>query len=215
MAPEAIAAKNVVVILTDVHFWGPARWIPWGEGEGFQRNIVRGKTEDSPERIARLLRVMGPDPSTAEEYGPDFVPVDVDEREIVMAQAHERVGQGSFRARLLSAYERRCAITGERTEPVLDAAHIQPYLGRKSNHVRNGLLLTQEFHTLFDAGYVGVTPDHHVVVSSRLKERWSNGKRYYAYHGQPLVQVPKREGLRPSPKALEWHLDHVFLGESA
>jgi len=38
-----------------------------------------------------------------------------------------RLGQGAFRVAVTDAYQRRCAVTGERTLPVLDAAHIRPY----------------------------------------------------------------------------------------
>jgi len=38
-----------------------------------------------------------------------------------------RLGQGSFRVLVTEAYDRRCAITNERTLPVLQAAHIKPY----------------------------------------------------------------------------------------
>jgi putative restriction endonuclease len=132
--------------------------------------------------------------------------------ELVLAQRTERIGQGTFRARLLDAYGRRCAITGERTEPVLDAAHIQPYLGPRSNHIRNGLVLSKEFHTLFDLGYVGIDPDYRVHVSPRLYEEWHNGRRYYEYDDRPLVQLPEVVAERPSPAALEWHLGKRFLG---
>jgi putative restriction endonuclease len=37
-----------------------------------------------------------------------------------------RLGQGAFRLLVTDAYQRRCAVTGERTLPVLDAAHIRP-----------------------------------------------------------------------------------------
>ena len=65
----------------------------------------------------------------------------------------------------------------------LERAHIvsQPYLGPHSNHVQNGVLLAEEFHTLFDRGYVTITPDYTVRVSSRIRDRWSNGRRYYQY----------------------------------
>ena len=125
-----------------------------------------------------------------EELVGDFQPLQVDERELILARTVQRVGQGTFRARLLDAYDRRCAITGERTEPVLDAAHIQPYLGPRSNHVRNGLVLSKEFHTLFDLGYVTVDPDYRVHVSPRLRADWRNGRRFYEYDGQPLAQIP-------------------------
>lgn len=111
---------------------------------------------------------------------------------------------------MLDAYGRSCAITGEHTQPVLDAAHIQRYLGPRSNHAQNGLLLTKEFHTLFDLGYVTVTPDYVVRVSPALSTDWHNGKRYYPYDGKRLVAVPEASSLRPSPAALDWHNERVF-----
>jgi len=44
--------------------------------------------------------------------------------------------------------------TGGNQEMVREAAH-----SPASNHVQNGWLLTKEFHALFDAGYVTVTPE--------------------------------------------------------
>lgn len=38
-----------------------------------------------------------------------------------------RLGQGAFRVLVSEAYSKRCAITGESTFPVLEAAHIRPY----------------------------------------------------------------------------------------
>jgi putative restriction endonuclease len=127
-----------------------------------------------------------------------------------LARDVRREGQGTSRSRLLDACGRRCAITGEHTEIVLDAAHIQPHLGPRSNHVQNGLLLTQEFHTLFDKGYVTVTPDLRVRVSGRLAREWNNGKCYAAYDGQELRAVPGASE-RPARAALEWHAERVFV----
>jgi putative restriction endonuclease len=76
--------------------------------------------------------------------------------------------------------------------------------------VQNGLLLTQEFHTLFDKGYVTVTPDLRVRVSGRLARKWNNGKRYAAYDGQELRAVPDA-GERRARAALEWHAGRVFV----
>ena len=93
---------------------------------------------------------------------------------------------------------------------MLDAAHIQPYLGPASNHIQNGLLLTKEFHALFDAGYVTVTTDYEVRVSPRLKSDWDNGVRYDPFDGQQLVVKPAGGG-GPSQEALAWHGRKVFL----
>jgi putative restriction endonuclease len=198
-------------ILRDAVFWPSERWLPWGTEEGWAKNIVRGKTETDPARATRLLGEIQHDSMEApEEFTEEFVPLEVDERELVLAPARERVGQGAFRARLLDAYGRRCAITGEKTEPVLDAAHVQRYLGPRSNHVQNGLLLTQEFHTLFDLGFVTVTPEFRVRVSPALGERWKNGKRYYV-HDKEQIRLPDDRRLWPSQRALEWHGKKVFV----
>lgn len=200
-------------ILRGVAFWEERRWIPWGKAEGWSRNVVTGRTEDDAKRASRLLGEIALDQlDFPEELSDSFVLLEEDERDTVLVPARQRVGQGTFRSRLLDAYGRRCAITGERTEPVLDAAHIQPYRGPGSNHVQNGVLLTKEFHKLFDLGYVTITPEHEVRVSPRLERDWHNGKRYYAYDGRPLSQVPASEMWRPSREALEWHASRLFLG---
>jgi putative restriction endonuclease len=200
-------------ILRDAVFWPQERWIAWRGERGWRPNVTQGATVREPQHADFLLRQIQLDQHVPpEEFAPQFTLVDADEREIVAAQSRRRVGQGVFRARLLSAYAGRCAITGERTEPVLDAAHVQPYLGPQSNHVQNGLLLTKEFHALFDLGFVTITPDHVVRVSSRIRDRWSNGKRYYEFDRQPLRVLPESIAERPSADALHWHNVRRFAG---
>ncbi len=204
-------------ILRDVRFWPQQRWIPWDAAEGWARHIVRGKRETDPARASRLLAEIRFDHGEGEslvlppEFSEAFQPLEIDERRWRETMRVAREGQGAFRLRLLDAYGRRCAITGEHTEVVLDAAHVQPYLGPASNHVQNGLVMTKEFHALFDEGYVTVTPEHEVLVSTRLRKDYSNGHRYYPYDGRRLSALPERVEERPSPEALEWHRRHVFL----
>jgi putative restriction endonuclease len=211
LKPGTAVAPLGCTILRDATFWPANRWMPWREEEGWARNIVQGKTERDAARAARLaasiLSDARPPPG---DLADRFVPLQVDDRDLVLRESIAREGQGAFRVRLMRAYQGRCAITGEHTGPVLDAAHIQPYLGPHSNHVQNGLLLTKEFHALFDEGYVGVTPDYTVHVSERLRTDWRNGRRYYPYDGERLQNLPADPNQRPSPDALAWHMEHVF-----
>lgn len=71
---------------------------------------------------------------------------------------------------------------------------------------------TQEFHTLFDKGYVTVTPDYEVRVSGALRDEWQNGVRYYAHDKKPLRVLPELVRDRPSRGALAWYREHVDLG---
>ena len=132
----------------------------------------------------------------------------MDERELAMAQDIRRIGQEAFRARLLDAYSRRCAITGERTEPVLDAAHIQPYLGPRSNHIRNGVVLSKELHTFFDLGYVGSTPTTRFTCRRASTRSGTTGGATTSMTIGCLPSSPETR-LR-GQAALEWHLGRVF-----
>ena len=109
------------------------------------------------------------------------------------------------------AYERHCAVTGEKTLPVLDAAHIRPVAQGGGHRVDNGLLLRSDIHTLFDRGYVTVTPDFQFRVSERLRNDWQNGRVYYALDKQS-IHLPGADSAQPSRTELEWHADTVFLG---
>jgi putative restriction endonuclease len=210
--PRQPRAPIGCTVLRDAIFWERERWIPWRQEHGWHDNIVQGRTEDDPARISRLLGEINYDHLVVPgEFTDSFLPLDVDERELVLARSKKREGQGAFRSRLLDAYGRRCAITGERTEPVLDAAHIQPYLGPSSNHLQNGLLLSKEFHALFDRGLVTVTPQFTVRVSPHLRERWKNGKRYYQFDQQALAALPDTVHDHPAREALAWHNERIYL----
>ena len=122
-----------------------------------------------------------------------------------------RLGQGAFRIIVTDNYARRCAVTGERTLPALDAAHIRPYADHGEHEPSNGLLLRRDIHSLFDRGYVTVTPARRFEVSRRIRDEFENGRDYYAMHGTP-IRVPDRAELQPDPDALRWHNENRFLG---
>ena len=124
---------------------------------------------------------------------------------------HPRLGQGAFRVLVTDIYQRRCAVTRERTLPALEAAHIRPYSNGGTHEAQNGLLLRRDIHSLFDTGYVTVTPDHHFEVSHRIKEEFENGRDYYALHGQ-VIRSPDKAEYTPDPAALSWHNETCFRG---
>jgi putative restriction endonuclease len=122
-----------------------------------------------------------------------------DGRQKTWAAIKRRQGQPAFRRNLLRAYGGRCAITGCAIEPLLEAAHIVPYRGPKTNDVRNGLLLRADIHTLFDVGAVRIDPDGKVRLVPSL-----HGTEYGALHGQQL-RMPELPTDHPSQRALAWH----------
>ena len=122
-----------------------------------------------------------------------------------------RLGQGTFRTKVIDAYERRCVVTNERTLPVLQAAHIRPYAQSGPHAPENGLLLRSDLHTLFDRGYVTVTPTLQFRVSQRIKAEFENGRDYYALDGRKN-RLPARGNPPPAREFLEWHAEHDIQG---
>ena len=193
-------------ILTEPFFWPRDMWIP--VPDSFSRNIVVGKgyTTDTPEGLrlwddvsARLAAVPNaPRPITGDRFGAP----------VLMRQ---RLGQGAFRLAVIDGYDRRCAVSGEKTLPILDAAHIRSYSDGGQHEVANGLLLRTDIHRLFDLGYVTVTERQTFAVSERLKADFDNGFHYYAMQGHELA-APRRGYAPPSPEALHWHRENRYLG---
>jgi putative restriction endonuclease len=190
-------------ILVQPFFWPRELWIP--VPNDWKKNIVTGKgyTLDTPvgmalwtELRARLDTTTVPEvAAVGEEQARYGAPVSI----------KPRLGQGAFRAEVTDAYSRRCAITGEKTLPALEAGHIRPYAKNGPHEIRNGILLRSDLHNLFDLGYLTVTLDYKVEVSRQIREEFENGRHYYALHGQSLAVIPQREEARPAPEFLEWH----------
>ncbi|MGH7412245.1 MAG: HNH endonuclease [Candidatus Methylomirabilis sp.] len=193
------------VILQDPFFFDERDWIQ--PPKDFDKNIVQGKTYDLGSSAGKalwddvLLRLHG---RKRERVGePDQAPYG----DPVLVR--QRLGQGTFRVLITDIYERRCAVTGEKALPALDAAHIKPVSEEGRHRIDNGLLLRSDIHKLLDAGYVTVAPDYRFVASRKLKNDFDNGEEYLQLTGSKLW-LPKRSEDRPNREFLEWHADVVF-----
>lgn len=198
------------ILLQEPFFLPRERWIP--APASFHRSTQVGRTYDLTAAEGRDLwqQVVGEralaKPAVAER--PRTVPGPLyGEGQL----ARMRLGQGAFRIMVTDAYSRRCAVSGEKALPVLQAAHIRPVSEGGEHRLDNGLLLRVDIHALFDRGYVTVAPDHRVLVSRKLKDDFDNGEPYNAFHGK-RIHVPERKGERPAHELLEWHADAVFRG---
>lgn len=193
-------------ILEQPVFFDENHWIP--APASWASNIVSGRKYDTDTEDGRRLweTVTERTPITAQ---PGFIEAPARYGEPTLIRP--RLGQGTFRVVVTDAYERRCVVTGEKTLPILDAAHIRPFADEGRHEISNGLLLRTDIHRLFDLGYVTVSADGRFEVGKRLKEDFENGRHYYDMHGQP-IRPPANTGHRPSREALDWHQSNRFLG---
>jgi putative restriction endonuclease len=200
------------ILLEQPFFLPEDRWIP--APPEWHPNIVQGKSYDLASEAGRLLWRQVEDAirmlPAASEWPAELRDRDP-ERYGEPVLIRPRLGQGSFRVLVTDAYQRRCAVTGERVLPVLQAAHIRPYAQGGEHRVDNGLLLRSDVHTLFDRGYLTVTPDLRLEVSGRIREDFENGRDYYALHGG-RVREPENREERPESDFLRWHNETTYLG---
>ena len=123
-----------------------------------------------------------------------------DARQRRLSSIVQRQGQPQFRRKLLDAYGGRCPMTDCDVEDAIEAAHISPYLGAKTNHVKNGLPLRADIHTLFDLHFLSINPDtFEIVISPEIAN-----SHYQEIAGRKLA-VPKNKSASPDQTTLANH----------
>jgi HNH endonuclease len=195
-------------LLSEPFFFPRDQWIPskrymqgpivFGKGF-FDTPEAEGLWREVTERLvtSESIKTIGPATIAAQETARYSNPILV----------APRLGQGSFRALVTDAYSYRCAISKERTLPVLQAAHIRPYAEGGTHELSNGLLLRSDLHTLFDQHYLTIDPNKKtLIVSRRIRQQFENGRDYYALNDRALLQ-PTHVLALPSTENLSFHFD--------
>ena len=119
-----------------------------------------------------------------------------------------RIGQQTFRKRVVERWDGKCAVTGADIDSLLIASHIIPW--RIANDAErldpaNGLLLEARFDRLFDSGLISFDVDAQLLISSRLdipnrlrlgldpamrlSRRYPNTDQYLRFHRE-LIFLP-------------------------
>lgn len=129
-----------------------------------------------------------------------------DERVVKAVMQAQRVKQGRFREELLTAYDRKCAVSSCDVVPALQAAHISSYRGPKSQFASNGLLLRADLHLLYDAYLLSVDPDgFRVRLAPSLRD-----SQYREFNGA-RIRLPDDAGASPSPSRLAAHYERFSM----
>jgi putative restriction endonuclease len=205
------------IVLTDPLFFDKADWIP--VPYDWSHSIVQGKSYDDTSEVGRNL--WGKIESVLQQYKL-FERSENTKSQLILEEPEAeytkkyltkvRLGQGAFRVQLTDAYYRKCSISGEKTLPVLEAAHIKPFSDSGPHHLSNGILLRADLHKLYDSGYITFTNEYRIEVSRKIKEEYENGKEYYRFHGYELLILPERIMDRPNIDHIEWHNNNIYNG---
>lgn len=120
-----------------------------------------------------------------------------------------RVNQGFFRSAVLSAYNKKCCVTGLDVPSLLIASHIKPWKDSDPETERtnpcNGLSLNSLHHDAFDNGIFTIDTDYRILVSKTAKERYTSdvfSDFFEKYEGRAIT-LPER--FLPSKEMIEYH----------
>ncbi len=186
----------------------PTDWAKSGIQQGKTYPLASGEGkrifEECLERARKGNKYWNVQPITSKVAEPQ-------ERYGSPVMVHPRLGQGIFSLEVRDAYKGACAVTHEHSAPVLEAAHIKPYSQGGEHSVNNGLLLRRDLHSLYDRGYVTVTPDYIFQVGNSLRDEFKNGRSYYQLSGDRIA-LPSHELLMPDKELLDWHNHNIFKG---
>lgn len=134
-----------------------------------------------------------------------------DEHQQVATKVTKWSRDASFRARVLWAYERRCAFCCIQLG-IVHAAHILPVPQTGStDETSNGICLCPTCHSAFDGNLIGMLEDGSIVVNrdkvNRLKAMaLEGGLTDWMKRLNEKAIVPKEEALRPGPQFVKGRL---------
>jgi len=121
-------------------------------------------------------------------------------RQYVTAVTVRRLHQYKFRARVLQAYQNRCAVCRLKHVELLDAAHIVPDSDERGEPtVQNGLALCKIHHAAFDRHILGIKPDLSVEIRADILQEVDGPMLRYGLQEMNgcKLHLPASSHLRP------------------
>ena len=131
---------------------------------------------------------------------------EVDRRRTVQRLTNLRLHQPVFRAQVLGAYERSCAMCRLKHVELLDAAHIIPDSKERGTPiVPNGLSLCSIHHRAFDANVLGVRPDLTIAVRRDILDEIDGPMLKHGLQAMAGISLtlPKRAVQHPDRERVE------------
>jgi len=112
-----------------------------------------------------------------------------------------RQGQTNFRDKLLDNYGYKCCATLNDVKQSLEACHIFPYMGPKTNHPTNGLIFRSDLHSLYDQNLLTIDKFYKIRLSEQLKI-----SDHYKFLEGKKINLPESQNNWPSKKSIEFKM---------
>jgi putative restriction endonuclease len=142
----------------------------------------------------------------AQRYLPHGDNADNDTRTYAARLSRLRLHQPMFRARVLQAYDSKCAVCQLQHAELLDAAHILSDLHPNGHPVvPNGLALCKIHHAAYDQNIIGIRPDLVIEVRPDILLEVDGPMLRHGIQEMAgtRLDIPARRSARPDPARLD------------
>ena len=122
--------------------------------------------------------------------------------------AKVRIHQQAFRERVISAYQRQCALCGLKHDELLDAAHIVADSDPEGEPVvANGIALCKLHHAAFDRYFLSVRSDYVIQIRSDVLLESDGPMLKHGLQGlhDKKIHIPPKMSHRPNRNFLDRH----------
>lgn len=130
----------------------------------------------------------------------------------VLRLVKTRVNQSFFRTMVLNNYNTKCCITGIDIPELLVASHIIPWSQNEKERLnpRNGLCLNALHDKAFDRGYLTITPEYEIKISTSILSNPNDNSinDYFLRYEKQKIKVPEK--FVPSKEFLDYHYHNIF-----
>ena len=138
------------------------------------------------------------------------------ERRYAERTMKQRLHQPAFRARVISAYQTKCAVCRLAHGRLLDAAHITPDSDEKSStSVTNGLSLCKIHHSAYDIKILGIDANYRVHIRPDVLDEKDGPMLQHGIKDMHLKQLwtPEDPSQKPDAERLDRRF-HEFTKQS-
>ena len=116
-----------------------------------------------------------------------------------------RLGQGTFRAKVVELFGNECAVTRINAKRLIEAAHIKPFREVLEHDISNGIALRADLHKMLDSGYAKIQKvgdELRFIISDRFWKDHNNHCEIYRDLHEKVIANPS--GWNVDEESLEW-----------
>lgn len=124
-----------------------------------------------------------------------------EERRTTVAMVKKKIRDNSFKSRVLTSYQKKCAFCGVQLK-LIDAAHIVPVEDNGTDETSNGIALCALHHRAYDRMLVTCTEDYSVVYNEKKMANLQRigldgGAEDFIQMLLPMIVIPPAHTDRP------------------